>query len=72
MDRDEDSERERAHAGQCADCRFARKTRSAKGSDFWRCTRADGDARFMKYPPLPVAGCSGFEAGRKASPSGPS
>jgi len=47
--------------GLCAACRFARVQRSAKGSTFWRCTRAQTDPRFPPYPPLPVRACAGFE-----------
>ena len=46
--------------GQCVTCRYGQAQRSAKGSIFWRCTLADGDPRFAKYPPLPVVGCAGF------------
>lgn len=51
----------RAEVGLCADCRFARVQSSARGSEFWRCLRADFDARFRRYPPLPVRECPGFE-----------
>jgi len=34
---------------------------AARGSTFWLCTRAATDARFRKYPPLPVLRCPGFE-----------
>jgi hypothetical protein len=37
--------------------------RSARGATFWRCLRADGDADFTRYPPLPVHRCGGFEEG---------
>jgi hypothetical protein len=47
--------------GLCAGCRFARVQRGAKGGAFWRCLRADFDARFRRYPPLPVRECTGFE-----------
>jgi hypothetical protein len=36
---------------------------SARGSEFWRCARSDDDARFRKYPPLPVRECAGHEPG---------
>jgi hypothetical protein len=39
----------------------ARTIRSAKGSEFWLCERAQSDPHFKKYPPLPVLRCSGFE-----------
>ena len=50
--------------GLCSVCRFARVQSSAKGSVFWRCARAQADARFLAYPPLPVGACSGFEERR--------
>lgn len=53
--------------GLCARCRHARVKRSARGSRFWRCARADGDPRYRRYPPLPVTACPGFEV---AGPSG--
>ena len=34
-----------------------------RGSTFWRCRRADGEPRFLRYPPLPVSHCDGFEEG---------
>jgi hypothetical protein len=35
--------------------------RSARNSAFWQCGRAADDARFVKYPRLPVDRCDGFE-----------
>ncbi len=52
-----------AAVGLCADCAHARVQESARGSTFWRCGRADDDARFPKYPPLPVRECAGFGSG---------
>ncbi len=49
--------------GLCAACLHARTQQSARGSLFWRCARADDDARFRKYPPLPVRACEGHERG---------
>jgi hypothetical protein len=34
---------------------------TARGSRFWRCTRADVDERFPRYPRLPVLDCAGYE-----------
>jgi len=48
--------------GLCAGCRHARTQRSARGSTFWRCLRAEQDPQFARYPRLPVLVCSGFEA----------
>jgi len=47
--------------GLCADCRHARRQETARGSVFWRCGRAEEDARFVRYPPLPVTACAGYE-----------
>ena len=49
--------------GLCAECRHARRQETARGSVFWRCGRAETDPRFMRYPPLPVTACPGFERG---------
>jgi hypothetical protein len=57
-----ESERERlARVGLCSACRHARVIRSAKHSEFWLCERSKTDARFAKYPALPVRACVGFE-----------
>jgi hypothetical protein len=57
-----DSERERlVRVGLCALCRHARAIRSAKDSEFWLCERSQRDARFAKYPRLPMHACEGFE-----------
>ena len=34
---------------------------NARGSIFFRCARADTDSRFVRYPPLPVRTCPGYE-----------
>jgi len=47
--------------GLCSLCAFARVQRSARGSVFWRCLRAERDPAFRSYPPLPVERCPGFE-----------
>ncbi len=48
--------------GLCRACRHARRIESARGSTFWQCGRSAADARFPRYPRLPVAACDGFEA----------
>lgn len=50
-----------ARVGLCARCRHARRVVSSKGSEFWMCELYQLDARFTKYPPLPVLACDGFE-----------
>ena len=47
--------------GLCSICRHARPQRNARGSTFWRCAAADTDPRLLRYPPLPVLRCPGFE-----------
>ena len=46
-------------AGLCDRCLHAEIVRS-KSSRFLRCRLADTDARFAKYPRLPVVACEGF------------
>ncbi len=48
--------------GLCSVCQHGRQIVSARGSMFWLCDRAATDARYRKYPPLPVGRCAGFEA----------
>ena len=47
--------------GLCARCAYAARQQTARGSVFWRCRRAETDARFARYPRLPVVACPGFE-----------
>jgi hypothetical protein len=47
--------------GLCARCRHAARQETARGSVFWRCRRAETEARFVRYPRLPVLACPGFE-----------
>jgi hypothetical protein len=47
--------------GLCADCRFMRRMESDRGSIFYLCERSATDARFPKYPRLPVLRCAGRE-----------
>jgi len=51
----------RPDVGLCAECKHARVQRNARGSEFWRCLKAETDARFERYPRLPVEGCSGYD-----------
>jgi hypothetical protein len=51
----------RSRVGLCADCAHARMVVSARGSEFWRCARAERDAAYPKYPRLPVLRCAGHE-----------
>ncbi len=48
--------------GLCRTCSYGRCQESAKGSQFWRCGRAEVDEAWPRYPRLPVLRCKGFEA----------
>jgi hypothetical protein len=50
--------------GLCASCRWTRRVTSRRGSTFFRCGLADSDARFPRYPALPVLACAGYQAQR--------
>jgi hypothetical protein len=47
--------------GLCATCVFARVIENARGSRFSLCRRSETDARFPRYPALPVLKCIGYE-----------
>ncbi len=47
--------------GLCFTCRWKRAVTNRTGSTFFRCTRAEIDSRFVRYPPLPVRSCAGYE-----------
>jgi hypothetical protein len=57
-----------ARVGLCASCRHARRLRSSRGSQFWLCQLSATDARFRKYPELPVLTCNGYRPTRAPSP----
>ena len=59
-----------ASVGLCSRCRFASVQESGRGSRFWRCLRAESDAGFRRYPPLPVLRCPGYEEGAKVGAEG--
>ena len=48
--------------GLCDRCRWLRIQRTQRGARFYRCGRADEDATFQRYPPLPMLRCAGFES----------
>jgi hypothetical protein len=53
--------REEAHtAGLCASCRHVQRIASARGSRFYLCELSRTDARFPRYPRLPVLTCAGY------------
>lgn len=45
--------------GLCRRCVHVRIVRTPR-SIFWRCALAEVDARFERYPRLPVLSCDGF------------
>jgi len=47
--------------GLCFTCRWKRANVNRRGSVFFRCARAEEDARFVRYPPVPVHSCPGYE-----------
>lgn len=47
--------------GLCLTCRWTRAVSNRRGSTFYRCARAETDPRFVRYPPLPVLSCRGYE-----------
>ncbi len=49
------------HPGLCATCQQMERTETRRGSVFYRCLRAQTDASFPKYPPLPVRQCRGYQ-----------
>ena len=54
---------DRPSPGLCADCRHARVLTTAAGSRIYQCRLAESDARFEKWPRLPVLSCPGHEPG---------
>jgi GrpB-like predicted nucleotidyltransferase (UPF0157 family) len=56
-------------AGLCAECDYARRIESARNSVFILCNLSLTDARFPKYPRLPVLSCSGFRSRIVESPN---
>jgi hypothetical protein len=48
--------------GLCASCRHVRVVQSSHGSTFYLCRLSEVDARFAKYPRLPVLKCAGYES----------
>jgi hypothetical protein len=55
-------------AGLCNDCQHAKRVTSARGSVFFLCGMHDRDARFAKYPRLPMVQCSAY--GKNAETAG--
>ncbi len=53
--------------GLCGSCTHARRTGNRRGSVFFLCGRSATDARYRRYPPLPVLACPGFEPRQEAA-----
>jgi len=53
--------------GLCSRCAHMRQMQSDRGSIFYLCQLSTTDARFPKYPRLPVMRCSGYAASERAS-----
>lgn len=51
----------RPFAGLCDDCRHQRLVPNTRGSIFSLCERSRQDPDYLRYPPLPVLSCRGFE-----------
>ena len=47
--------------GLCRDCRHCRVIASARNTRFFLCRVAERDARFPKYPRLPVVACDAYQ-----------
>lgn len=57
--------------GLCDACAWQRLVRTGRGSVFTMCLRHRDDPRFMKYPPVPVGRCPGFERRGSEAPGPP-
>jgi len=55
-------------AGLCEGCVHVQIVTSARGSRFYLCRLSFSDARFPRYPPIPVLRCAGYQPG--PDPSG--
>ncbi len=53
--------------GLCGRCRHAQRVATPR-SVFWLCGLSRSDARFERYPRLPVLACEGFEPGPQDAP----
>lgn len=48
------------NVGLCKNCGYCRVVKNARSNAFYLCRLAENDARFPKYPRLPVLQCSGY------------
>jgi hypothetical protein len=56
-----------AKAGLCATCLHCRIVKTER-STFYLCQRSFTDPRYLKYPPIPVRECPGYEPGSACQP----
>ncbi|MFM7160131.1 MAG: hypothetical protein ACKO3P_07155 [Planctomycetaceae bacterium] len=56
--------------GLCPGCHWSRLVISGRGSQFLLCNKTFQDSRFPKYPPQPIAMCSGYLAQSEGGNSG--
>ena len=57
----------RPPAGLCDSCRHQKLIRTGRGSEFSMCLLSHEDARFPKYPRVPVLECAGYRLGRSST-----
>lgn len=55
----------RVDPGLCASCAHLRTITSSRGSVFYLCQLSSTDARFPRYPTLPILSCRGYEPVRE-------
>jgi len=56
----------RRDIGLCETCAYVQVVTSARQSTFYLCRLSASDARFPKYPSLPVRACDGYEQTQKS------
>ena len=57
-------------SGMCQVCLHCQTVTSGRGTRFFLCLRHRQDARFAKYPRIPVLECPGFELAPVSPSSG--
>ncbi len=67
-ERDDAWREDAPRVGLCARCINVHMVENRKGSRFYRCRLADIDPAFLRYPPLPVLSCTGFELESEVTP----
>lgn len=67
MDSDSEPRPDRQdHIGLCSRCTHVQIIRSNRGSTYYLCRVSLEDARFPKYPRLPVLRCSAFDVSERS------